>query len=64
MGELCNYNHNLYSGLYYCNAKARQGGGKNKVKEQPKGAVFTFNINQKSRAETGKVQETKHSHPL
>ena len=64
MGELCNYNHNLYSGLYYCNAEARQGGGENKVKGQQKGAVFAVSINQESGAETGKVQETKQSSHL
>lgn len=63
-GELCNYNHNLYSGLYYCNTKARQGGGENKVKGQQKGAVFTFNINQEPGAETGEAQGTKQSPPL
>lgn len=61
VGELCNYNHNLCSGLHYCNANARQGGGENKVKGQQKGAVFTFNINQESGAGTGKVQEIKQS---
>jgi len=57
VGELCNYNHNLSSGLHHCNAKARQGGEDNKVKGQQKGAVF--NISQQSEADTGKVQETK-----
>lgn len=30
VGELCNYNHNIYSGLYYCSA----GGGENEGQQR------------------------------
>lgn len=58
VGELCNYNDNLYSGPYYCHAKARQGG------EQAQGtaerrSVYTY-IKQEAGAETAEPKEQSH----
>lgn len=43
VGELCNYNHDLCSGLQRCGAKAKQGEGRSKGKGWQKGALFTSN---------------------